>query len=128
MLEKGKGLLGEEHPNTLTSQANLAFIYQAQNRWEEAEKLLVYVLGKRILVLGEERRDTLASQADLASLLRPQGHTLEAFDQINRSMQNSIHVLGKDHLDKMDRATTLRTWREEVRIDDIGEEQTTATS
>jgi hypothetical protein len=30
---------GADHPDTLTSMANLASTYRKQGRWEEAEKL-----------------------------------------------------------------------------------------
>ena len=34
-----KKLLGEEHPETLSSMANLAETYRNQGRWNEAEEL-----------------------------------------------------------------------------------------
>ncbi|KDQ53980.1 hypothetical protein JAAARDRAFT_97348, partial [Jaapia argillacea MUCL 33604] len=39
VMEATKRLLGEEHPNTLTSMANLASTYQNQGQWKEAEGL-----------------------------------------------------------------------------------------
>jgi Tetratricopeptide repeat len=35
--EKQKKVLGEEHPSTLTSMANLASTFWNQGRWKEAE-------------------------------------------------------------------------------------------
>ncbi|KZL63858.1 kinesin light chain 3, partial [Colletotrichum incanum] len=32
-------VLGDEHPDTLTSMANLASTYRNQGRWKEAEEL-----------------------------------------------------------------------------------------
>ena len=42
-MEPSKRLLGAEHPDTLTSKANLAATYRRQGRWNEAEKLEVDV-------------------------------------------------------------------------------------
>ena len=43
-METSKTKLGADHPNTLTSMANLASTYWHQGRWGEAEKLFVEVM------------------------------------------------------------------------------------
>ena len=40
-------VLGPEHPDTLTSMANLASTYRSQGRWDEAEELEVQVIEMR---------------------------------------------------------------------------------
>jgi putative hemolysin len=60
-------VLGEEHPDTLTSMANLAMTYSIQGRWEEAEKLQLSVMETSKGVLGEEHPHTLMSMSNLAS-------------------------------------------------------------
>lgn len=60
------GVLGEEHPGTLTSMANLALTYGNQGRWKEAEELGVKVMETSRRVLGAEHPDTLTSIANLA--------------------------------------------------------------
>ena len=70
VLEIRKRVLGEEHPNTLTSMGNLASTYADQGRWKEAEELGVQGLEARKRVLGEEHSDTLTSIANLASTYR----------------------------------------------------------
>ena len=47
MMEKRRDLLGEEHPDTLTSMGNLASTYRNQGKWKEAEALEVVVMEKR---------------------------------------------------------------------------------
>jgi hypothetical protein len=37
-------VLGDEHPDTLTSMADLASTYSNQGRWKEAEELEVRVM------------------------------------------------------------------------------------
>ena len=50
-------MLGDEHPSTLTSMANLASTYRNQGRWTEAEKINVQVVETRRKVLGDEHPD-----------------------------------------------------------------------
>ena len=47
VMEKRKQVLGDDHPDTLTSMANLASTYRNQRRWKEAEALQVVVTEKR---------------------------------------------------------------------------------
>ena len=62
-----RSLLGTDHPDTLTSMANLASTYRNQGRWEEAEKLEVQVLETSKTKLGADHPHTLTSMANLAS-------------------------------------------------------------
>jgi len=64
--ETRKGVLGEEHPDTLTSMANLASTNWNQNQWTQAEELFVQVMKTRKRVLREEHPSTLTSMNNLA--------------------------------------------------------------
>uniref|UniRef100_A0A8H7NHF5 DUF7779 domain-containing protein n=1 Tax=Bionectria ochroleuca TaxID=29856 RepID=A0A8H7NHF5_BIOOC len=66
-------VLGANHPDTLTSMANLASTYRNQGRWKEAEKLEVHVMETRKTKLGADHPDTLTGMANLASTYRNQG-------------------------------------------------------
>ena len=57
--------LGQEHPSTLTSMANLASTFWDQGRWKKAKDLFVQVTETRKRVLGQEHPDTLTSMANL---------------------------------------------------------------
>ncbi|KAF9474122.1 hypothetical protein BDN70DRAFT_778912, partial [Pholiota conissans] len=59
-------LLGDNHPETLTSMANLASTYQRQGHWKEAEELQVELVKKRKQWLGEDHPDTVRSMKTLA--------------------------------------------------------------
>ena len=48
-MEKSKDVLGEGHPDTLTSINNLAATYMYQERWEEAETMQIELLKKRCM-------------------------------------------------------------------------------
>jgi len=61
-----KSVLGEEHPNTLTSMAGLAFTYCNRGRWDQAVELQVQVAGTRERILGKEYPYTLTSMINLA--------------------------------------------------------------
>lgn len=56
-----------DHPDTLTSIANLASIYYCQRQWKEAKDLKVQVMEMRKAVLGVEHPDTLKIMDRLAS-------------------------------------------------------------
>ncbi|GFP58624.1 kinesin light chain [Trichoderma asperellum] len=73
-------LLGHDHPDTLTSMANLALTYWKQGRWKEAEDLEVQVMETRKTKLGADHPDTLTSMANLASTYWNQGRWKEAED------------------------------------------------
>ncbi|KAK7178701.1 Kinesin light chain 5 [Paraphaeosphaeria sporulosa] len=90
-------VLGEEHPSTLTSMANLASTYRNQGRWKEAEELEVQVMETRTRVLGEEHLDTLTSMANLAWTFWNQGRWKEAEELQVQVMETSSRVLGEEH-------------------------------
>ena len=68
VVEMGERVLGVEHPDTLTSMANLALAFWNQRRWNEAEELEVQVMETEKRVLGAEHPSTLTSMANLAHL------------------------------------------------------------
>lgn len=70
-------MLGEQHPHTLTSMANLASTYCNQGRWKEAEELELVVMETRKKVLGEQHPNTLTSVRNLAITLQSQKRFLE---------------------------------------------------
>ncbi|KAF6842206.1 Kinesin light chain 5 [Colletotrichum musicola] len=90
-------ILGQEHPSTLTSMANLASTYWNQGRWKEAEELEVRVMETRKTVLGEDHPSTLTSMANLASTYTDQGRWKEAEELEVRVMETSLRVLGEEH-------------------------------
>lgn len=91
------GLLGSEHPDTLTSIANLASTYRDQGRWKESESLLVQVVETRKRVLGQEHPSTLTSMANLASTYCNQGRWKEAELLGVQVMEARKEVLGLEH-------------------------------
>ena len=62
-------VLGPDHPDTLISVNNLAFLYESTGRYGEAEPLYQRALTARERVLGPEHPDTLTSVNNPAYLL-----------------------------------------------------------
>src|SRR3984957_4465170 len=101
VMETRKRVLGEEHPSTLTSMANLALTYWNQGRWKEGEVLDVLVMETRKRVLGEEHPSTLTSMGNLALTYRNQGQWKEAEVLEVPVMETSKQVLGEEHPDTL---------------------------
>src|SRR5436305_182635 len=119
-----KKVLGEEHPDTLTSMANLASTFWNQGRWKEAEELEVQVMETSLRVLGEEHPDTLATIANLASTYRNQGRWKEAEELFVQVMETSLRVLGQEHPDTLTSMANLAStfwnqgrWKEAEELD-----------
>ena len=70
VMEVMRRVLGEEHPDTLTSMSNLATTYHEQGRWKEAQELALQVLEKRNKVLGDNHPTTLATAAFICTRYR----------------------------------------------------------
>jgi hypothetical protein len=82
-------ILGEEHPDTLTTKHNLASTYRAQGKIAEAAKLEEEVLEMRVRILGEEHPDTLTTKHSLSIFYRIQGKTGEA-DRLEEEVQAAV--------------------------------------
>ena len=61
-------VLGEEHPDTLTSLNNLATLLQDMGELPEARRITEQELAVCRRVLGEEHPDTLTSLNNLAQV------------------------------------------------------------
>ena len=86
MLTLLRQVLGEEHPDTLTSMNNLAVTLHSQGDLAGARELLGRVLEGRRRVLGEAHPDTLAGLHNLAMVLKAQGdHSgVQELDELRR--------------------------------------------
>ena len=111
-------MLGEEHPSTLTSMANLASTYRNQGRWKEAEELQAEELDICKRVLGQDHPDTLISMANLAHIFNGVAKEDEAITLIQECYERRKEVLGPDHPFTKSSADTLNKWRmERLRLD-----------
>ncbi|KAF4634885.1 hypothetical protein G7Y89_g3214 [Cudoniella acicularis] len=77
-LKMRREALGERHPDTITSLADLATTYYQQGRLAEAERIGIEVLKLQKEALGERHPSTIILMANLASTYHQQGRLTEA--------------------------------------------------
>ena len=94
-------VLGEDHPNTVTSRNNLAYAYESAGRLTEAITLYEQVLTDRIRILGEDHPNTLTSRNNLAGAYESAGRLTEAITLYEQVLTDRIRILGEDHPDTL---------------------------
>ena len=104
-------VLGEAHPGTLTTKANIAGHTGALGRHDEALALFqeVWEVERRPDVLGEEHPHTLTTKANIALQTSALGHHAEAltlFREVWESRRNP-DVLGEKHPDTLNVAVWI---------------------
>ncbi|MTV38010.1 KGGVGR-motif variant AAA ATPase [Duganella radicis] len=90
--------LGEDHPDTLVSKANLAMVLRQQGKLEEARFLEECIVEARARQLGPEHVDTLAARSNLAQTLGQQGHLADALALQEDVIDAYMRLLGAEHL------------------------------
>jgi hypothetical protein len=113
--ERRKGVLGAEHPDTLTSMANLASTYRNQGRWKEAEELQATELEICSRVLGAEHPSTLTSMNNLVFTWKYLGQDKEAIELMEKSVALRSWIIGIDHPQTLSSCTALLGWQNEDR-------------
>lgn len=94
-------VLGADHPDSLSSMADLASLLAAQGKLEQAETLHRQALAKSREILGEQHTDTLTSINNLAVLLQDLGKLDEAETLYREGLSKSREVLGHDDPDTL---------------------------
>ena len=79
-------VLGPEHPDTLTSMANLSTRLAELGQHEEAADMARQALAGRQRVLGPEHPDTLSSMDNLSNRLAELGQHEEAADMARQAL------------------------------------------
>jgi tetratricopeptide (TPR) repeat protein len=101
VMEFRKKVLGDEHPDTLGSMNNLAFLFGSQGKYEAAEPLFKETLRLRKKVLGDEHPDILTSINNLAILFNSQGKYAAAEPLFEETLRLRKKVLGDEHPDTL---------------------------
>ena len=99
--------LGQEHPATLTSMNNLAWVLDSQGEYEKAEAMNRQTLEFRKQALGQEHPDTLTSMSNLALVLNSQGKYKEAEAMNRQALNVSEKALGQEHPDTLTSMSNL---------------------
>ena len=96
-LDLRQRILGEEHPDTLTSMNNLASTLRQKGDLQGARELQEKELEICRRILGEEHPDTLISMGNLASTLVMQGDLQGARELEEKVLQSRQRILGEEH-------------------------------
>ena len=106
-LELRRGMLGEQHPDTLTSARRLALNMRSLGQYEMARQLSEDTLVRSRQVLGEDHPDTLTSANNLALDL----WALRQYDAARRLVEDILarrrRILGEDHPDTLTSTSNL---------------------
>ncbi|WP_017238212.1 tetratricopeptide repeat protein [Streptomyces sp. SS] len=97
MTHNAAQILGETHPHTITSRANLAASYWQAERTAEAIVLDERVLADRVRVLGTDHPDTITARGNLAASYRQAERTDEAIALEEEVLADFEQLLGTDH-------------------------------
>jgi tetratricopeptide (TPR) repeat protein len=73
VLEKGKQVLGEDHPVTLMTTRNVALVLESREKYEEALSTYQKALKKRKQILGDNHHDTLMTETNMSGILFDKG-------------------------------------------------------
>jgi len=112
-------VLGPDHPDTLTSQHNLATAYRQAGRLDEAITLHEHTLIDRQRILGPDHPDTLTSQNNLAYAYQQAGGLDEAIPLFERTLTAHRQILGPDHPDTLTSQNNLASaYRHADRLDE----------
>ena len=106
-LEVLGGVLGQEHPKTLSSVNNLALLLTSKGDYAGAEPLHRRALEVRERVLGPEHPDTLGSMNNLACLLESRGDYAGAEPLYHCALEAREQVLGPEHPETVISVSTL---------------------
>ncbi|WP_405536288.1 tetratricopeptide repeat protein [Streptomyces sp. NBC_00075] len=94
-------VLGEDHPNTLTSRNNLAYAYESAGDLSRAIPLYEQTLTDTVRVLGEDHPSTLTSRNNLAYAYESAGDLSRAVPLHEQTLTDRTRVLGEDHPDTL---------------------------
>ncbi|KAL8318547.1 hypothetical protein RB597_005701 [Gaeumannomyces tritici] len=106
-----KKVLGDKHPDTIWSMAELATTYHNQGRYDEAEKIYVEVLALRCDVLGDKHPDTIWSTYALAITWNSLGRYDKALKMMDDCVRLQSRVLGSNHPHTQDSLRVLERWK-----------------
>jgi Tfp pilus assembly protein PilF len=111
-METRKRVLGQEHPDTLISMANITLTYMSQGQWKKAEAQGVQVQMLSSRVLGPEHPDTLLVMHNLAYIYQLQGRIDEAIKLMSTAADLQSRILGEVHPNTKSSVEALAKWRD----------------
>ena len=91
--------MGEAHRDTLASLGELASLYRLQQRYDEAESLLVKAVEIARRALGDDDLAVGTYLYDLANLKKTRGEIAQAEPLVREALRIKRATLPKDHLE-----------------------------
>jgi tetratricopeptide (TPR) repeat protein len=96
-LELRRSVLGDEQPDTLIVDQNLALVYLERSEYSKAEALYKKTLETQRRILGEQHPDTLTSMFGLADVYRHEEKPAQAEPLLASVLKARRRVLGDNH-------------------------------
>ena len=106
-LETRRRVLGNDHPDTLSTISFMGWVLMVLGRYEEALPYYTNALEDRRRVLGNDHPDTLTLISNMGWMLYYQGKHEEALPYYTEALGGKRRVLGEDHQDTLESLNTL---------------------
>ncbi|MEU3979064.1 tetratricopeptide repeat protein [Streptomyces sp. NPDC026672] len=101
VLDVQRLVIGEDHPDTLTTRHNLAYTLRDRGLLDQAETVYQGVLAARRRILGEGHQKTLVTRNQLARVHREQGRYDEAEAEFRSVLEAQRGTVGAEHPDTL---------------------------
>ena len=95
-------LLGDEYPDLLQTQNNMAKCYRNMGQYDKALNTYKMVESKRKKLLGDEHPDLLVTQNDMAKCYQEMGQYEKALNIYNVVESKRLTLLGDNHSDLLE--------------------------
>ncbi|MFI9453594.1 tetratricopeptide repeat protein [Amycolatopsis sp. NPDC052450] len=96
-MNSSERLYGRDHPNTLASRNNLAYVYESVGDLSSAIPLHEATLADSVRVLGTDHQNTLAFRSNLAGAYESAGDLGRAIPLYEQTLTACLRALGADH-------------------------------
>jgi len=90
-------VLGKEHPDTATTNNEIAVVYYSKGDYDHALDFHNKALAIKEKVLSKEHPDTALAYSNIAQIYYAQGDYSKALDFLTEALTIKEKVLGKDH-------------------------------
>lgn len=95
-LDINEQVLGEDHPNTLTTYNNTAIVYSSQGEYDMALALFGKTLAVREKVLGTDHSETGVIYHNMATVYYAQGNFEKALIFYRKALVSNLRAYGTD--------------------------------
>ena len=100
-VDMSKTIYGQQEPQTLTRQSEMAVLKLHLGEYQAAELLATHVRDRRKEILGDEHPETLAIQNNLALIYHAQGNYMHARDLQRQTYKTRKRTLKLSHEDTL---------------------------